>query len=80
MTTLSAKTLRKMLQGRAPSALRMPNSRVRSLTVMSIMFEMLTTPLNKVRMPTTHKPVRKMRVAVFRSFAPSALLSIHSVV
>ena len=44
------------------------------------MFEILTTPLNKVRRPTTHKPVRKMRVAVFCSLAPSALLSIQSVV
>ena len=38
------------------------------------MFEILTTPLNKVRSPTTHKPVRKMRVAVFCSFGPFCLV------
>ena len=41
-------------------ALRMPNSRVRSLTVMSMMLLTPTTPLSSVSKPTTHSAVRSM--------------------
>jgi len=59
-----------MLRGFAPSALRMPNSWVRSRTVMSMMFEMPTTPLSSVSRPTTQRAVRRMPMASALSLAP----------
>ena len=50
--------------GVAPMALRMPNSRVRSFTVMSMMLLTPTMPLSKVKMPTIHRAVRMMAVPV----------------
>ena len=53
-------TKAKMLFGLAPKALRMPNSRVRSFTVISIMFETPTMPLIKVKIPITQIDVVSM--------------------
>ena len=53
-----------MFHGLAPMALRMPNSRVRSFTVMSMMFDTPTTPLSSVNSPTIHKAVRMMPMPV----------------
>ena len=78
MITLSASTPRSIAQGRAPSALRMPNSLVLSFTVMSIMFEILTTPLISVSNPTTHNARSSIVKAKFCSFAPWATLDIHT--
>lgn len=47
-----------MEKGFAPSALRMPNSRVRSLTVISMMFDTPTMPLSRVKIPITQMAVR----------------------
>ena len=54
-TTLSIITPFRIDTGRAPSALRIPNSWVRSFTVMSIILLMPTTPLIKVRSPMTQR-------------------------
>ncbi len=59
---LSVMMRRRMLNGVAPMALRMPNSRVRSRTEMSMMLLTPTMPLSSVRMPTTHSAVRMMRM------------------
>ena len=63
MTTLSTMMSHKMLLGFAPKALRMPNSCVRSLTVISMMLLTPTMPLSSVKMPTTQMAVRKMPIA-----------------
>ena len=47
-----------MEKGFAPSALRMPNSRVRSLTVISMIFDTPTMPLSRVKIPITQMAVR----------------------
>ena len=46
-----------MERGLAPRALRMPNSWVRSLTVMSMMLLTPTMPLSSVKMPMTQMEV-----------------------
>ena len=60
MLTLSAMISLVMLQGLAPMALRIPNSWVRSLTVISMMLLTPTTPLSSVNSPTIHKAVVRM--------------------
>ena len=50
--------------GLAPKALRMPNSRVRSFTVISMILLTPTIPLNKVKMPITQMEVRNRLLAV----------------
>ena len=64
MMTLSMMMSFRMLHGFAPIALRMPNSRVRSLTVMSMMFDTPTMPLSNVKRPTIHNAVRMMPIPV----------------
>src|SRR5574337_788654 len=51
-TTVSISTMRITELGVAPSALRTPNSFVRSLTAISMMFDTPTTPAASVRPPT----------------------------
>ena len=63
MTTLSTMMSHRMEAGLAPSALRMPNSWVRSRTVMSMMFDTPTMPLSNVKMPMTQMAVRRMPMA-----------------
>ena len=65
MTMLSMMMRRRIDHGFAPIALRMPNSCVRSRTVMSMMFDTPTMPDMSVSMPITHNAVRSRPVAVF---------------
>ena len=65
MQMLSTMIRRRIDQGLAPMALRMPNSCVRSLTVMSMMLETPTMPEMSVRMPIIHSAVRIIVVPVF---------------
>ena len=65
MTTLSAMMSLRMAPGLAPMALRIPNSWVRSFTVMSMMLDTPTMPLIRVRRPRIHRAVRIIRVALF---------------
>ena len=65
MSTLSMMIRRRMALGVAPMALRMPNSRVRSFTVMSMMFDTPTMPESNVKMPIIHSAVRMMPMPVF---------------
>ena len=58
--TLSVMMSFRMSCGLAPMAFRIPNSRVRSFTVMSMMFDTPTIPLSRVNSPTTHRAVRRM--------------------
>ena len=51
-------TIEMIENGVAPSALRTPISFVRSLTVISMMFETPTTPAISVAPPTTHDSAR----------------------
>ena len=51
--------------GLAPIALRMPNSRVRSFTVISMILLTPTIPLKSVNRPTIHNAVRIMFMPVF---------------
>ena len=62
MITLSMMISFRMLQGLAPIALRMPNSWVRSFTVMSMMFDTPTMPESSVKSPTIHRAVRMMAI------------------
>ena len=62
MVMLSANISLVMFQGLAPMALRTPNSRVRSLTVISIMLLTPTIPLSRVRSPIIHNAVLIMSV------------------
>ena len=64
MTTLSMMISRKIDHGLAPMALRIPNSCVRSFTVISMMLDTPTMPDNKVKRPTIHRAVLMMSVAV----------------
>ena len=64
MTTLSTMMSRSIDQGEAPMALRMPNSRVRSRTVISMMFDTPTIPDSSVNSPTIHSAVLISQVAV----------------
>ena len=66
MTTLSVMMSFMMLHGVAPIALRMPNSWVRSLTVMSMMLLTPTMPLSRVKSPMIHR-------AVWMMFMPLAI-------
>ena len=61
MATLSSSTIRKMVNGRAPSALQIPNSLVRSFTVISIM---LLTPISSVQIPMIQSAVFRIRTAL----------------
>ena len=65
MMMLSMMMSRRMLEGLAPMALRMPNSRVRSFTEMSMMLLTPTMPESNVNRPTIHKAVRMMLMPVF---------------
>ena len=72
-------------EGRAPMALRMPNSRVRSFTVMSMILLTPTTPESKVNKPIIHRAVCIISMPVFicnacvkRFHIHSALLSVGS--
>ena len=64
MMTLSVIISFSIDHGLAPIALRMPNSWVRSFTVMSMMFDTPTIPLSRVNNPTIHKKVRMMPMPV----------------
>ena len=65
MITLSTMMSFRMVHGLAPIALRMPNSWVRSFTVMSMMFETPTMPESNVNSPTTHSAVRMISMPLF---------------
>ena len=64
MVILSAIISPRMDIGLAPSALRMPNSCVRSFTVMSMMLLTPTIPLSKVKIPITQMAVRSRSLPV----------------
>ena len=65
MMMLSMMMSRRIDHGVAPIALRIPNSWVRSFTVMSMMLETPTMPLSRVKMPTIHNAVRNIPIPVF---------------
>ena len=65
IVTLSAMMSFRISAGEAPMAFRMPNSRVRSFTVMSMMLETPTMPLMSVSMPKIQRAVLSMPAASF---------------
>ena len=62
IVTLSAMISHKIDIGLAPNALRIPNSRVRSFTVISMILLTPTMPLSKVNMPITQMAIVRMRI------------------
>ena len=64
MVTLSEIISQRIDTGFAPNALRMPNSCVRSRTVISMMLLTPTMPLNSVKMPITQMAMCRICVAV----------------
>ena len=78
ITMLSSTTMLMMFQGVAPIALRMPNSWVRSFTVMSIMLLTPTMPLSKVSRPRIQKEVWRMFFALVMSAFSLAEFQIQS--
>ena len=65
ITTLSTMMSLRTDRGEAPMALRMPNSRVRSFTVMSIMLLTPTMPESSVNRPITYSAMCIMRMPLF---------------
>ena len=65
IVTLSAIISHKIDIGLAPNALRIPNSRVRSFTVISMILLTPTMPLSKVNMPITQMAIVRMRIPFF---------------
>ena len=65
MIMLSLMMSQRIDEGRAPMALRMPNSRVRSFTVMSMILLTPTTPDSKVNKPIIHRAVCIISMPVF---------------
>ena len=60
IVTLSTIISQRIESGLAPSALRIPNSRVRSFTVISMILETPTIPLSNVKIPITQIAIRSM--------------------